>query len=454
MRAVRLATAGDHAGAGPALRRPRSLDADEVLAVIVTGGLFVLWWPLNLTLRAHQPLRPFPLLAHCCGMLAGYGVVVLLGLMSRWPRLEHGVGGDVLARWHARGGRMVLVAVVVHAWAAVEGWAQLQATSTVAATWHVLQMPFLMSTSVGTVLLVAVAGASIRAARRRLSYERWQAIHLLTYLAVALSFLHQLAGPDMAGHRVAQVGWALLYLHVFGLVIRHRFLVPLRRASRLRLRVTSVVEECPGVSSIVVGGEHLDELAAEPGQFFRWRFLTPDHWTSAHPFSLSAPPTSGALRLTVKALGAGSSGLQHVPVGTWVIAEGPYGALTAARRRGDGVLLVAGGVGITPLRSLFESLPLADGERMTLLYRARGREHLVFRDELDRIAARRGATVHYLLGDDQGWLTAAGLRTLVPGLLRSDVFLCGPPAMASAVRAQLQIAGVAEALVHDECFGF
>ena len=60
--------------------------------------------------------------------------------------------------------------------------------------------------------------------------------------------------------------------------------------------------------SIVLEGRDLDELQAESGQFFRWRFLTPDLWATAHPFSLSAPPTSTHLRLTVKALGDGSVG--------------------------------------------------------------------------------------------------------------------------------------------------
>jgi hypothetical protein len=46
------------------------------------------------------------IVAHVSGILAGYGVLVLLGLLSRAPALQRGVGADVLARWHARGGRI------------------------------------------------------------------------------------------------------------------------------------------------------------------------------------------------------------------------------------------------------------------------------------------------------------------------------------------------------------
>jgi ferredoxin-NADP reductase len=266
--------------------------------------------------------------------------------------------------------------------------------------------------------------------------------------------MHQLGGPDLAGHPVLQIFWALLYCHTFGLVFLHRLLAPVRLAHRHRLRVVAVESEAPGVVSIVLDGQHLEELHAEPGQFFRWRFLTPDTWQTAHPFSLSAAPTPDRLRLTVKSLGDGSRVLQQVDVGTWVVAEGPYGVMTAARRTRRHVLLVAGGVGITPLRALFESIPLAPGQDLLLLYRARRREDLVFRDELDRLAELRQARVIYLLGDSADHLSSITLRHLVPHLTQRDVFMCGPTRMASAVRAALAEAGLPPEQLHEERFAW
>jgi predicted ferric reductase len=428
--------------------RPR-----QVLVAIQLGGTAVALWPLVLALQGPT-LQLAPLLAHVAGMLAGFGVVVLLGLMSRTPALERGVGADVLTRWHSRGGRLVVGLVLVHAGAAVIAWEQSRQENALLALWQVLGLPGLVATTVGTLLLLAVAVGSIRAARRRLSYERWHGLHLLTYVAVALTFLHQLAGPDLAGHRVLQVAWALLYTSVFALLLRYRVIAPLRQAARHRLRVCSVVTEGPGVVSIEVEGEHLDELRAEAGQFFRWRFLTPDTWLTAHPFSLSAAPTGARLRLTVKALGQGSAGLQSVAVGTWVVAEGPYGAMTAARRTRRNVLLVAGGVGITPMRALFETLPLGPGQDLTLLYRARGLEDILFRDELEAIARHRGARLDYLLGSDPDCLSASGLLARVPDLPERDVYLCGSPRMASAVRTAVLRAGLPAERLHEERFAF
>ena len=418
------------------------------------GAVVVTVWPVIVALRDPRPLQAQVLVAQVCGMLAGYGVLVLLALMSRAPALERGVGADVLARWHGHGGRLVVGLILVHAWAAVEVWAHSRQEGTLLALWRVLGLPGLLAATVGTVVLLAVGVGSARVARRRLSYEAWHTLHLVTYLGVALSFPHELAGADLAGYLPVQIGWALLYTHVFALVLRHRVLTPLRQAARHRLRVAAVVPESPGVVSVVVEGQHLEELRAEPGQFFRWRFLCPDNWRTAHPFSLSAPPTDNRLRLTIKALGGGSTGLQNIAVGTWVVAEGPYGAMTAARRTRRDVLLIAGGVGITPMRVLFETLPLTPGQDLTLLYRARGPEHLLFRRELEQIAHRRGARLRYVLGDDPNSLSAATLLHQVPGLVQRDVYLCGPPAMADAVRRALRDAGLPPRYLHEERFDF
>ena len=422
-----------------------------VLVALGMGAALVAVWPLLLMLSAG-PVQPVPLVAHVSGMVAGYGVLVMLVLMSRWPVLERDIGADVLARWHARGGRTILGLVLVHALFAVLGWSLLTRQDPASALVQVLTWPGLITASVGTALMCAIAVASARAARRKLRWETWYALHLSMYVAVALSFTHQLAGPDVAGRLWLQIAWALLYTFTFALVLRYRLIAPAMATFRHRLRVVAVVPEAPGVVSIVIQGRHLAELRAQPGQFFRWRFLTAGSWATAHPFSLSAPPIGNRLRLTVKSLGDGSERLQQVPVGTRLIAEGPYGAMTAARRTRRDVLLIAGGVGITPMRALFETMPVGPGQDLMLLYRAEKREQLVFRAELDALAARRRARVVYLLGKDRNLLSAPSLTRLVPRLADRDVFLCGPPGLSAAVRASLHRAGLPPAQLHEERF--
>jgi ferredoxin-NADP reductase len=223
------------------------------------------------------------------------------------------------------------------------------------------------------------------------------------------------------------------------------------------MRVDSVHVEAPGVVSVIIRGQHLDELNADSGQFFRWRFLTRELWWVSSPFSLSAPPQSDRVRITVKALGDHSGSLSHLPSGTRVFAEGPYGAMTAARRSRRKVLLIAGGVGITPLRALFQTLPAAPGD-LTLLYRASEEQDVVFRRELESLAAERGARLRIIVGRradlDGDPLSATALQTNIPDVAEHDVYVCGPSGMTAAATQALRTAGVPRRNIHHESFEF
>ena len=178
-------------------------------------------------------------------------------------------------------------------------------------------------------------------------------------------------------------------------IVGFRLLLPVARSLRHRLRVERVVAEGPGVVSIEVGGVGLERLRAHAGQFFTWRFLTRERWWEAHPFSLSAAPDGRRLRITVKSVGDHTARLGALVPGTRVIAEGPFGAFTTAARRRHGVAMIAGGVGITPIRALLEEMP---GD-VTVVYRALRPEDVILRAELDELARERGAELHYVVGD-------------------------------------------------------
>jgi ferredoxin-NADP reductase len=219
---------------------------------------------------------------------------------------------------------------------------------------------------------------------------------------------------------------------------------------RHRLRVDRVVQEAPGVVSIEIGGRDLDRLRALPGQSLRWRFLARGHWHEAHPFSLSAAPDGRRLRITVKQLGDYTARMATLRPGTRVIVEGPYGGLTSAARRRPHAALIAGGVGITPIRALLEDMP---GE-VVVIYRAGREDDLLFREELDELARRRGVHVHYVLGEQgDGLLSPEHLRELVPDIVDRDVYVCGPVSMTEAMRASLRRAGVRSRQIVSEAFG-
>ncbi|MGI5326079.1 ferredoxin reductase family protein [Actinomadura nitritigenes] len=389
------------------------------------------------------------------GLLAGYGCAVLLALMARIPALERGVGTDRLARWHAMGGRYTVSLACAHALLIIWGYAVTSHTDVVHQTTSIVfDYPEMLKGTLGFLLLVGVGITSARAARRRMRYETWHYLHFATYLAIYLAFWHQLAnGAQFAGSTWAKAAWYALYGGVGLALVWFRFAMPVVRGLRHDLRVAAVHAEAPGVVSIYMTGRHLDELRALPGQFFRWRFLARGHWWAANPYSLSEPARGGRLRITVKDLGDHSRALSRLRPGTRVWAEGPYGGFTGERPTHDRALLLAGGVGITPLRTLFETLP---GD-VVLLYRARRPEDLALRGELDAIAAARGARVHYFVSEPAGYslpLNGRALRDLVPDIRHRDVYVCGPPGMTDAAFTALKQAGVRRRHIRNESFEF
>ncbi|WP_037955767.1 ferric reductase-like transmembrane domain-containing protein [Streptomyces sp. PRh5] len=439
----------------PSRSAPRPPSPVPVLAhLMIWGGaaaVLALWWSDTPSVVGAAGWLTGA--GRITGLLAGYACAILLLLMARAPLLDRAVGTDRLARWHAMGGRYTVSLACAHVLLIIWGYSLESHTGVVdQTTTLVLHYPDLLKGTIGFSLFLVTAIVSARAVRRRLPYETWHLLHFATYLAVFLAFGHQLSdGADFTGDRTAQMVWYALYIAVAALLAWYRFAVPVRRALRHRLYVAEVRPEAPGVVSVYLSGSGLAELRAEPGQFFRWRFLTRGMWWAANPYSLSAVPHPAYLRITVKASGGHSAALAHLRPGTRVFAEGPYGAFTARRRRARKTLLLGGGVGITPLRALFETLP---GE-VILVYRARRPEDLALRGELDALAAARGAAVHYVVDEPAAYfspLTPEALRGLVPDLAERDVFLCGPSGMTEAAVAALRGAGVPRARIHHESF--
>jgi predicted ferric reductase len=426
------------------------------LNVVWASDLFVLGHGLE---GLGAPGALLTAVGRLTGLYGALALVVQLVLVARLPWLETRLGMDRLTAWHRWTGFWVLWLVLAHlvfitlGYAARDGSRLLGELGTL-----VFDTEDVGLATIATALLVVVGVTSARGVRRRLRYESWHAVHLLVYLVVLLGFLHQVGvGEDFIVSPVGRFYWWSLYGFALGAVAAARVGLPVLRNLRHRLRVVSVVRESRDVVTIWIGGRDLHRLPARAGQFFLWRFGR--RWWEAHPFSLSAMPDGRYLRITVKALGDGTAWLQHVRPGTPVFAEGPYGAFTGARASRRGVVLVAGGVGVTPIRALLEEFAHARAD-VVVVYRASTPHDAVLAEELRAIARWCGARLHIVIGPATMCgplgpvLGARHLATLVPDAWRRDAYVCGPPGMTDAVARTLRQLGVPSAHIHTERFAF
>jgi predicted ferric reductase len=389
------------------------------------------------------------------GLAAAYAMVVVVALVARFGPLERAIGQDRLVRWHRRLGPWPLYLLVLHGSLITIGYARAAKDGVLHQFGQLLwTYPGVLAATVGGALLIAAGVTSYRLARRRMAYETWWTVHLYTYLALFLSFSHQVdTGASFVGHPAARAWWTALWVGTLALVLVARVGLPVWRSLRHRLTVVGVSPEGPDAYSVLLRGRRLDRLPVAGGQFLHWRFLRRGLWWQAHPYSLSAAPTGRHLRITVKVLGDHSAALRRLRRGTRVAIEGPYGVFTADARHGDRVLLIGAGVGITPIRALLEELP-ADADVVVALRGSRP-EDLVLRDEIADHVAHRGGRLHELIGPrDSVPLDAAALTELVPDIAERDVYLCGPEPLQDALVAAATEAGVPASHLHHESFSF
>lgn len=425
-------------------------------AAVVVG----FWWAST----GAQPMRSLGDVLNAIGRITGllgtYLVLWQLLLMTRQPWLDAAFGLDKLARIHRWNGYLALGLLLAHAVFQTLGYQLSDGMSTFAQLGDFVNAyEGLLPAIVGLLLLVIVVGISITVARRRLAYETWYFVHLYTYLGIALAFAHEIAvGADFIANRAFTVYFCALYVAVLGCLIGFRVVLPLVRYNRHRFKVQRVQREGPNVVSVYVGGRNLDALPTRAGQFMLWRFLDRGRWWQAHPFSLSLPPNRRHLRLTVKNIGDFTARIASVRPGTPVLLEGPFGSFTARSCSRPRALLIAGGIGITPLRPLAQELA-SRGVDVCLLYRCRREQDVVLRDELDELAASPRVRVSYVFSDRRGPrggrpnpLGPSALRRVVPDLAQREVYVCGPAAMTEAVVGTLRSMGVGSEQIHTEAF--
>ncbi len=456
-------------------RRRRRFVARLVVGLAAAGLLFVIaLWLIGGGLRGFATVGgPATEIGRLSGLLASYLLLVQVLLMARIPWLERIWGQDVLARQHRLVGFASFDLLILHIVTIVLGYAAAANTGVLHEIWQLLTIyPGMLLAAAGTLALVAVVGTSIRAARRSLRYESWHLIHLYAYLGVGLALPHQLwTGSDFVASPLASVFWWALWAAAAGAVLFWRVGTPILRSLRHEIRVLAVVRESRDVVSIVMSGRGLDTVGLRAGQFCQWRFLGRPGWTRAHPFTVSAVPTSTRLRITVRAAGDGTRALKGVRPGARVLVEGPYGIMDAARRTHRDVLLIAAGVGITTMRGLAEAV-IAEaaaagpgGVRrpsVVVLQRIRSASDALFAREMSHLATvgdLRGVTLVGRRAGVSGWWGGTrpvspetALPYLVPDLQDREVYLCGPAPWMDQVNQTLRSLGVPRTQVHAEEF--
>ncbi|HCG03205.1 MAG TPA: oxidoreductase [Chloroflexi bacterium] len=422
--------------------RFRELRRSLALLIVAANAAIIVWlWLHDGGISdVHDTASLLTSLGRITGLLGAYLLLIQVLLLARLRRLEALFGFDRLTVFHRTNGKLCFYLILAHVALVTAGYAltdKISLWSEMTDLWTIYSG--IPDAVFGTALLIAVVISSFVVLRRRLRYEAWYVIHLTAYLVVALAWSHQLpTGNDFILNPRAAIWWSALYVITLALIIVFRIGLPILFAFQYQLKVADVQSEGSNVVSLLLTGRNLKRMGARAGQFFLWRFVTPRLMWESHPFSLSSAPDGHSLRITVKNLGDFTGRIGEIKTGTRVIGVGPFGLFTEEMRQCERAALIAGGVGITPIRSLVEEM---SGD-VDLVYRVNREEEVVFREELDDLERRRGVRVHYVIGrhDAPGaeyLLSPEHIKELIPDIANRGVYICGPPAMADMAQTQV-----------------
>lgn len=379
------------------------------------------------------------------GLLATSTIVAAALLPSRLKTVTRAFGAEAVLGMHRTLGLVSVALLAAHLVAIVADnpanvWLFLPGVAPARAVCGLL----------GVAAVCALAGLATGRARRR--YETWRWWHV----GLAITVLGGTAGHViLLQHLVVDPVFGTFLGGLAGVlfaVLGYRWAVrPFD--PRDRFVVEEVRRENEGVSTVLLrSADPRAVVHFDPGQF-AWLRMAPSPFTEEHPFTISSAAQDGTRpTFTIRHRGDWTeSRLELLRPGDVVWLDGPHGGLTPGEHS-TGFVLIAGGVGITPMMSMVRTLARrADARPIRLILADRPGERL-FRDELTLLQTQLRMEV---TETRRAPITAEWLASTLPGPFRReqlDYFVCGSPRLVTDTTGALAELGIPERRVHTELF--
>lgn len=323
--------------------------------------------------------------------------------------------------------------------------------------------------AIGGICIVGLWLAVISSVWRRfveLNYEQWRGLHKITASVVFLALAHMFIIESAMRTGWILVFWVVLIALWVCTIIVARFIIPAK----------TLLTESFVVSSINPAAENIIQIDLKPagdnrvfdflpGQFAFVSFDSPEVTKEEHPLTIaSAPDSSDTLQFFVKGVGDWTSGLNALKIGDKARVSGPFGVFSSFRHETKMLIMIAGGIGITPMLSTLRQLELEKSELpVKLIWSYKTRAEAPCLEELERacknlsnleiirIVTRETSEQNKI----RAKLDKKSLSSLVPEFKDGNlVMLCGPIMMMKDVRQSLIEAGYPASAILFEEFAF
>ncbi|SHF74337.1 Predicted ferric reductase [Kaistia soli DSM 19436] len=428
---------------------------------LVVYALFILLPLLALLTGSLPPPRDFWTEFSAALGYSGLAVMGLqFGITARFRYVTEPLGEDVIYHFHRRISLFAVALVIVHPAIMLIVHPQLLAmpTGIDAIPWGAVAA-FI---SVGALIVLVIT--ALWRAELRIPYEWWHFSHIaLALIAVTGGLLHMVGWSFYLADPWKRALWIGLTIFWLALLFYVRIIKPLFMLRR-PYRITEVRRERGDTTTLVMHPDGHEGFRFRPGQFGWLTVWGTPFKITGHPFSFSssAAATDGRVEMSIRKLGDFTAGIPDIPVGKRVYLDGPYGAFTIGHPT-DMHVLIAGGVGVTPMMSMIRTLAdKGDTRPILLLYGSKDWDQVTFREELEALQSRLDLkVVHVLANPPADWFGESGhvsadvlKRHLPEPYAAHEYFICGPGVMMDAIESALSELGVPMSKYHSERYSF
>lgn len=445
-------------------------------AVVNLLAIILLWWGHSgILFNTGKSSDVLIALGRITGLMAEFFILVELVLIGRITFVEQLFGFDKMNKIHRWIGYGILSFFILHPLLVVTGYAQRNGVTTIDQFVTFLNLGEYLRGIIGFLLFFVAIAISFPIIRKKLRYETWYFTHLVMYVAIVLVLGHQsfadsqtmLVEPVLKGFTLSGdvsegnllYYWFVLNYGIIALVLFYRFVRPLYLFYKHSFYIEKIVRETADVQSIYITGKDIQIFNFQSGQYANLTFLQKGLWFT-HPFSFSCGPNGKYLRFSIKSLGDFTSKISQFKVGTKVIIDGPMGLFVESQAKTNKFLLIAGGIGITPIRALVETLTQKNKD-IVLIYATKDVNDIAFKKELEELSNAHHFVISQVIECDDGTVKCEKGRVdkekiarLVPDFLERDTYVCGPAPMMKSVVKDLQELKVPNEQIHFEKFSY
>ncbi len=422
--------------------------------------LFILAPLFALLAGSHPPARGF---WTEFSVALGYSGLAMMGLQfgltARFQYVTEPWGEDVIYHFHRQVSLIAVGLVVVHPAILVVVQPQLLAPSNMLEAPLSAYFAFLSIFSVIALVVTALWRLALK-----IKYETWHLIHVvLAVLAITAGAVHMAGSGFYLVDPWKRSLWIGLVFFWIGLLLYVRIAKPLFMLRRPYI-ISEVRRERGDTMTLVMRPDRHPGFRFSPGQFGWLTLWGSPFKLTAHPFSFSssAADADGRVEMTIRSLGDFTSKIDQVPTGKRVYLDGPYGAFTIGNPA-DMHVLIAGGIGVTPMMSMIRTLAdRGDKRPVVLLYGVQDWDSITFREELEALKSRLSLTIVYVVAKppadwtgERGFINADTFRRhLPPPYADHEYFICGPNVMMDAIEKALGEMNVPMSKYHSERYSF